>query len=365
IFNLQDDGRLVEMNQQDFDTEDDFQSMLERYPDLLAGDQMRSDSPRRWLLIQREMGVADERDGADRWSLDHLFVDQDGIPTLVEVKRSSDTRIRREVVGQLLDYAANGVVHWPLEQLQAEFERQCDQDGVQPHERLEQFLGEDQDASWFWQQVKTNLQAGRIRLLFVADVIPKELQRVVEFLNEQMDPAEVLAVEIRHFVGQGLRTLVPRVVGQTAEAAGRKQVSSTRKPPRTPEELQTLANECGVGALYQALVTQLKPFFSSITTTRSNIAFNDKVSGKTEAVILKLSPGESDRGFGLAYAVYINRLAELLGSDRKTVVTAIPSPEQIEEGTWAGDIYHGVAKSESEFSTLIKMLQEVKRIQTS
>jgi hypothetical protein len=26
----------------------------------------------------------------------------------LEVKRSSDTRIRREVVGQMLDYAANG-----------------------------------------------------------------------------------------------------------------------------------------------------------------------------------------------------------------------------------------------------------------
>jgi hypothetical protein len=32
------------------------------------------------------------------------------VPTLLEVKRSSDTRIRREVVGQMLDYAANGVV---------------------------------------------------------------------------------------------------------------------------------------------------------------------------------------------------------------------------------------------------------------
>lgn len=37
--------------------------------------------------------------------MDHLFVDQDAIPTLVEVKRSSDTRIRREVVGQLLEYS--------------------------------------------------------------------------------------------------------------------------------------------------------------------------------------------------------------------------------------------------------------------
>jgi hypothetical protein len=39
------------------------------------------------------------------------------VPTLVEVKRSDDTRIRREVVGQMLDYAANGVVYWPGEVL--------------------------------------------------------------------------------------------------------------------------------------------------------------------------------------------------------------------------------------------------------
>ena len=41
----------------------------------------------------------------DRWSLDHLFVSRTGIPVLIEVKRASDTRLRREVVGQLLDYA--------------------------------------------------------------------------------------------------------------------------------------------------------------------------------------------------------------------------------------------------------------------
>ena len=53
--------------------------------------------------------------------MDHLFLDQDSIPTIVEVKRSTDTRIRREVVGQLLDYAANAVVYWPVERLQAQF----------------------------------------------------------------------------------------------------------------------------------------------------------------------------------------------------------------------------------------------------
>ena len=68
------------------------------------------------------MPLASEEDGAGRWSVGHLFLDQDSIPTIVEVKRSTDTRIRREVVGQMLAYAANAVVHWPVDRLRAEFE---------------------------------------------------------------------------------------------------------------------------------------------------------------------------------------------------------------------------------------------------
>ena len=48
-------------------------------------------------------------------------------------------------------------------------------------------------------------------MLFVADQIPTELQSIVEFLNEQMDSAEVLAVKIKQHMGDELKTLVPRV----------------------------------------------------------------------------------------------------------------------------------------------------------
>ena len=43
-------------------------------------------------------------------------------------------------------------------------------------------------------------------------------QRIIEFLNEQMNPAEVIGIEVRQFVGGSVRTLVPRVIGQTARA---------------------------------------------------------------------------------------------------------------------------------------------------
>ena len=120
--------KLVEMREQAYDSEDLLQELLAKYPDLLAGDQLAG-SPRRWLLVKREAGVPDREAGGSRFSLDHLFIDQEAVPTLVEVKRSDDTRIRREVVGQMLDYAANGVVYWPAERLRSDFKARCAKEG--------------------------------------------------------------------------------------------------------------------------------------------------------------------------------------------------------------------------------------------
>lgn len=189
----------------------------------MAGDQVDPATPRRWLLIAREMAVPGEPDGSDRWSLDHVFLDQDAIPAIVEVKRSTDTRIRREVVGQMLEYAANAVVYWPADVLRSRFDARCQVDGVDPDEALEAFLGPEVDTETFWERARTNLQAGRVRLVFIADQIPQELLTIIEFLNRQMDPSEVIAIEIRQFVAKGSksRTLVPRVLGLRADLRAR------------------------------------------------------------------------------------------------------------------------------------------------
>lgn len=224
IYQISEGGDLIQMLEQPYASEDVLQEFLERYPDLLAGDQFPGDEPRRWVLVSREAGLASERDGAARWSVDHVFLDQEAVPTLVEVKRSSDSRIRREVVGQMLDYAANAVVYWPVEDMRQSFEATCSRRGVDPAEAVEELLAGGGDYDRFWQTVRTNLQAGRVRMVFVADVIPAELQRIVEFMNEQMSTAEVLAVELRQYVADNQRTLVPRVIGRTAAAQQQKAV---------------------------------------------------------------------------------------------------------------------------------------------
>ena len=87
VFLIQTDGQLVEMSEEDYGSEADFQELLAKYPNLLAGNQINDAEPRRWLLISREAALSSEENGGDRWSVDHLFLDQDAIPTLVEVKR--------------------------------------------------------------------------------------------------------------------------------------------------------------------------------------------------------------------------------------------------------------------------------------
>lgn len=225
IFLINKAGEIVEMSDQRYDSEHLLQELLAKYPGVLAGDQMSGTTPVKWLLVAREAGIPDEENGAERWSLDHVFIDQNGIPTFVEVKRSADTRIRREVVGQMLDYAANAVLYWPVESIRQRFEETCRERGSEPDVVVAEFIGSDGTSesagavTRFWDTVETNLRAGKVRLIFAADEVPPELRRVVEFLNEQMNPAELLAIEIRQYVGTGVRTLVPSVIRSAKRGA--------------------------------------------------------------------------------------------------------------------------------------------------
>lgn len=208
-------------------TEDELQRLIADHPELLRGDQMDPDDPRRWLLVGREVGIPGGVGQSDRWSIDHVFVDHDGIPTFVEVKRSSDVRIRREVVGQLIEYAANAKRHWPeghLEHLARERLRGTFDGAVQ------ELCGLEEAARGFWTRADANLRSGNVRLIFVADRIPDELYQMALFLNEQMTHTEVLAVEVRPYAAVGgVHAYVPHVLNATPQAREVKSTGSGRR----------------------------------------------------------------------------------------------------------------------------------------
>ena len=241
IYHLNEQGQLEPMQETDFDIEDTLQELVAKHLVLLSGEQITPGVPRRWILIDREQGIPDIEGGSNRWALDHLLIDQDAIPTLVETKLAGNPEIRRAVVGQMMEYAAHARRTWNVERIRRVFEERASDDGLNPEEVLSELLQpeEDLEVEGFWQQVEINLRAANLRLLFVADTIPDPLARVVEFLNEQMPNIQVLAVEIKQFRGATGRTLVPRVIGRTAEAvaAPGRRAGSGSVVHFTPETL--------------------------------------------------------------------------------------------------------------------------------
>ena len=220
---------LEKLTAQRYESEAALQDLLATHTELLGGEQIDDDHPRRWLHIGKEVGISDQEGAPDRWSIDHVFIDQDSIPTFVEVKRSTDPRIRREVVGQLIEYVTNAVRHWSSNHLQALAAQAHQSTAVPLDVQLAELVGRE-DAEHFWSQAEANLRQGRVRLMFVADRIPPELRRMAEFLNDQLTHTEVLAVEVRRYVGpSGISAFVPFVRNATEKAREVKAGATPRR----------------------------------------------------------------------------------------------------------------------------------------
>ncbi len=224
---LRNGDRYVELHEQPYDAERTLQDLIAQHPQVVAGSE---DQHGALVLVKQEAAVVDPELGSSRWSLDHLYLDRSGVPTLVEVKRASDPRSRREVVAQMLEYAANASTSWTNDRLREWFDETCRSSGKDPDRHLEEQLGVE-DIEEFWTRVGANLGAEQLRLVFVADSIGSELRRMIEYLNRQMQDTEVFAIEVKQYVTSDgtQQTIVPRIIGMT-EAARQGKRLARRSP---------------------------------------------------------------------------------------------------------------------------------------
>lgn len=256
IYTVDAAGTLTAMRPSEPRSEDFMQKLVAAHPELIA------DQDGALLLIRREQPIADREDGSGRWSLDHLFVTRSGVPVLVELKRAVDTRLRREVIGQMLDYAANGTAYWQGGRIAESFAAAMNEQGRDADAELATFLAGTTKTEEFWQQVDANFSAGRIKMVFVADTIPRELARIVEFLNEQMK-ADVRAVELSWFESEGgVTALTPRIIGETERAQTEKAARETLPPIAREAWIEAKLGPCGNDAVaaadaFVAMVDQL------------------------------------------------------------------------------------------------------------
>lgn len=236
IYEIQSDGTSEPFVSVRCKSEDrELQLILDCNPDLLPGDQIRPDDPCRWLVIKREMPVPDPSSGEDRWSVDFLFADQHAMPTFIECKRFADTRSRREVVGQMFEYAANGHYYWTKDLLRDFAERYAEEHGTTLEDSFLSLEASDVDTvDAYFEKLQDNLREGQLRIVFFLEESPMELRSLVDFLNRQMERSEILLVEAQQFERDGRRCVVPVLFGYSEEARRVKRVVnvSTDSRPR-------------------------------------------------------------------------------------------------------------------------------------
>lgn len=288
--------------------EAELQDILEKNPDLIPGDQINPGNPRRWFPIAREMPVPDPATGADRWSIDLVFGDQNAIPTFIEVKRFADTRSRREVVGQMFDYAANGHYYWDSSSLKGAAEKLSVKLGGSLEKAMEG-LNPDDDlgVDEYFNRMVENLREGQIRLVFFLEKAPMELKSIVDFLNKQMERTEVLLVEAQQYDVEGKRVVIPSLFGYTEEARQAKRTVTITNGTRRKwnkesffTDIRTQFNESEVSAMMR-LYDICESFSDSITWGTGKIvgSFNPQVRGICDYGFISVkSSGKIELNFG-------------------------------------------------------------------
>jgi hypothetical protein len=156
--------------------------------------------------------------------IDNLFISPDGYLTVVETKLWRSPEARREVVGQILDYAKE-LNKWTFPDLDNSVKRynqryKNNSDGLLATVRKHTQLNESGD-TFFIDNISKNLKRGRFLLLIVGDGIRESVEDMVEYLTRTPQLFFTLAlVELQVYkLNQNDNSLiiVPQVVTRTKE----------------------------------------------------------------------------------------------------------------------------------------------------
>ena len=182
--------------------------------------------------------------------IDNFLVTPSGLPVLVECKLWRNPEGRREVVGQILDYAKE-LSRWSSSDIQREVSRRLKREGNALLDLVRE-AGHDVDEVAFNDALTLNLRRGRFLLLIVGDGIREGVEAIAEYLQAHAGLHFTLGlVEMPIYEGpDGQRLVVPRVLARTtlitrtvvALPEG-MAVEDDSQVPTSPDEMDDLTAE--------------------------------------------------------------------------------------------------------------------------
>ena len=168
--------------------------------------------------------------------IDLLFVNSDGMITIVETKLWRNPEARRKVVAQIIDYAKD-VAKWSYSDLVKAVKAATESTEPDP---ITSVACEDGEESQFMDRVARNLRLGRFLLLIVGDGIREGVEEIADFLQQTPSLGFTLGlVEMALFrKGAGKKAPIfvqPRILARTVEV---ERAVVTLKIPVRPEDVE-------------------------------------------------------------------------------------------------------------------------------
>lgn len=217
---LIDGNTITSVKETGFVEEGKLQDYLEVYPNLIPlADIIEGASD--LLCIGREVVVSP---GA---IVDLLCIDQDGLITVIETKLRKNRELRREVIGQIIEYASY-ISQWNAEDLyqiaNSYFLTSTKTPSQYKNKTLDTIMresfGEQFSESDFRLKIEQNLKKGKMRLIIGVDQLIEPLRSIVSFLNS-VSSFDILLLEVSNFEqSDSKKVLIPSLFGYAIKTGG-------------------------------------------------------------------------------------------------------------------------------------------------
>ena len=304
--------RRISFTEKDFD-EGWLQDLIQKYPEILPVSEIEPVfAP--LISIGREVQTA-------AGAIDNLFLSSSGYLTIVETKLWRNPEARRQVVGQIIDYAKE-ISQWDYEDLDSRVRtynkkyHQVDSNIIDTLKRFK-FI-EDADEKTIVDIISRNMKRGRFLLLIVGDGIRESVEAMAKFINQTPQLYFTLAlVELQtYMIGTGSNKshlIIPQVVTRTkeitraivrieGEVGNIKSVNigidTETEPERKSYQRHTLSEEDYFDALSQSVDSEQVDFAHKLMEDMQNRGC--VIEWKQASYVIKLpDPGGSGQNLTL------------------------------------------------------------------
>lgn len=266
-------------------------------------------------------------------STDLLGVGLDGNIYLVECKLATNREVRRQVIGQIIEYGAFlwGMTYEEFDNLFVAREGKS----------LIELLQEKASAEWhpedFRSTVTENLHSGEFTLLIAVDSINSELEQIIRYLRHRGPTMQVRAIELRLHETEKLEILSPQLHGE--------YFVSEKSAPAGKLSLEQVFARCEsdlIRGRLRLLVDEWRGLGNLVEPGTSGLSFRATIGDQTRYVFWALNPNILSavysrlRSQGIPAGIldeYKKQLATISGFDATKVVTQSAPRASLEDMT--------------------------------